>query len=218
MHIDILRGLRLLERKQKKTNILTIKTLCRSLLVHQVTLSNLMLSTTGKYTMAICALYFLLFQRRCDQDLTLTMMMKMTGPAKPHITPFWTLSQQQPSAEYLPEADASVMVTISTGRPERREGNTREITIVMQLVSNVRQTHIMVLEKCYIIFPTHMVYVINVYHQFHVNQNKMLKKGQSKWFYVHNFTISLTQSQTFTAGGKRVIWLCEVSVPQPMRQ
>lgn len=45
------------------------------------------------------------------------MIIKMTGPAKPQITPFWTLSQQYPSAEYLPEADASVIVTISTGRP-----------------------------------------------------------------------------------------------------
>lgn len=51
------------------------------------------------------------------------MMMKMTGPAKPQITPVWTLSQQERSAKYLPEADASVMVTISTGRPGRRAGN-----------------------------------------------------------------------------------------------
>lgn len=48
----------------------------------------------------------------------LTMMMKMTGPAKPQMTPFCTLSQQCPSAAYLPEADASVMVTMTTGRPE----------------------------------------------------------------------------------------------------
>lgn len=64
----------------------------------------------------------------------LTMIMKITGPAKPQMTPSWTLSQQYPSAEYLPEADASVMVTISTGRPagsdrlkkKKRENQTPE--------------------------------------------------------------------------------------------
>lgn len=56
----------------------------------------------------------------------LTMMMKITGPAKPQMTPFWTLSQQQPSAVYFPEADDSVMVTIKTGSPGERDGQKKE--------------------------------------------------------------------------------------------